>query len=303
MPNTFLKASRIAPTALALLQREIVLPGLVWTDGLGDFRGAANDTVSIRVPARTTANRRALRGEGSARQIQMSSLTETKVDVTLDWDIYNAVPITDEELTLDIVDFGEQVLQPQMRAVAEDLENLVAETLQGATYPSGHDITFVDGSDDIYDVVVDARAALSKADVPVGQRFLVVGANVEAAILKTDLFRRVDQSGADSALREATIGRIAGFDVVTSNAIDPDEAYAFHRTAVVLATRAPVVPAGASDGQSVESEGFAMRWLRDYDFSQAQDRSLVDAFAGCSMVTDDGVVKRAVKIVRTTSGS
>ena len=46
----------------------------------------------------------------------MDELTETKVDVTLDTAVYSAVPVTDEELTLDITDFGAQILEPQVRA-------------------------------------------------------------------------------------------------------------------------------------------------------------------------------------------
>jgi hypothetical protein len=139
MANTFIKATRIASAALGLLEREIVLPGLVWRDAGGDFRGAGGDTISIRVPARTQARTRALRGarpstsEG-AGIITMDDLTETKVDVTLDTDVYSAVPVTDEELTLDLTDFGSQILEPQVRAVAEGIENAVAAEMTGATY-------------------------------------------------------------------------------------------------------------------------------------------------------------------------
>src|SRR5690606_37658808 len=113
----------------------------------------------------------------TSRTIALDSLTETKVDVTLTEDIYNAVPVTDEELTLDITDFGAQILTPQVRAVAEAVENAVADALQTATYASGHDLTMAP-SDDPYDVVVDARKALNDANVPMGQRVLVVGSAV-----------------------------------------------------------------------------------------------------------------------------
>jgi hypothetical protein len=42
-------------------------------------------------------------------------LYERKVDLTLDTDVYLDVPITDEVLTLDIADFGAQVLNPVRR--------------------------------------------------------------------------------------------------------------------------------------------------------------------------------------------
>jgi hypothetical protein len=51
--NTFLKPTVIARTALGLLERELVLPSLVWRDAVADFAGAQGDTVTIRVPRMT----------------------------------------------------------------------------------------------------------------------------------------------------------------------------------------------------------------------------------------------------------
>lgn len=298
MANTFIKPTVIVRTALGLLEREIVIPGLVWTDGLGDFAGSFNDTISLRVPGRLTARRRNLRGAENVaaptgRQIISDSLTETKVDVTLDQDSYSSVKITDEELTLDIADFGAQVLAPQVRAVAEDLEAGIVSEMQAADYETEINLDVSNP----YNGIVDARKALNDANVPLAGRRLVVGSAVEAAILKSEAFRRVDQSGSDNALREAMIGKIAGFDVYTSNALAEDEAYAFHMTAFILAMRAPMIPDGATFGKSESYQGLAMRWLRDYDYANVQDRSLVDTFFGTAVVEDgaDGFI-RAVKL-------
>jgi len=286
--NTFIKASRIAAAALGLLEREIVLPGLVWRDAVGDFAGAGGDTISVRVPARTQARTRTLRGaRGSASEgtgiITMDDLTETKVDVTLDTDVYNAVPITDEELTLDISDFGAQILAPQVRAVAEGIENALADEMMGATYAT----TLTLDTSDPYKTAVDAGVALNKANVARTERVLVVGADMEGVFLKSDHLSKVDQSGSDDALRRAVIGRLAGFGpVVATNALPPDVGFAFHRTAFVLAMRAPAIPGGASFGSSQTYQGLAMRWLRDYDFRNVQDRSLVDTYIGTTAVID-----------------
>lgn len=288
MANTFIKATRVAAAALGLLEREIVLPGLVWRDAGGDFAGAGGDTISIRVPARTTARTRTLRGaRGSSSEgtgiITMDDLTETKVDVTLDTDVYNAVPVTDEELTLDITDFGAQILAPQVRAVAEGIENALVDEMLGATYAT----TLTLDTSDPYKTAVDAGVALNKANVARTERFLVVGADMEGVFLKSDHLSKVDQAGSDSALRRAVIGRLAGFgDVIATNALPPDVGIAFHRTAFVLGMRAPAIPSGASFGSSQTYAGLAMRWLRDYDFRNVQDRSLVDVFIGTSSVVD-----------------
>jgi hypothetical protein len=286
--NTILKAERIAAAALGLLQREIILPELVWRDAGGDFAGAGGDTISIRVPARTTARTRSLRGARPAASegvgiITMDELTETKVDVTLDEAVYNAVPCTDEELTLDIVDFAKQILAPQVRAVAEGLENKLAAEMTGAAYAT----TLTLDTTDPYNTLVDARVALNKSEVPMAERTCVVGANLEGVFLKSKHISEADKSGSDTALRDAVIGRIAGFgDIIVSNALPPNVGFCFHKTAYVLSLRAPVKPDGANFGISQKFGTLALRWLRDYDFRNVQDRSMVDVYAGTNIIAD-----------------
>lgn len=288
MANTFLSADRIAATSLGLLQREIVLPGLVWTDAVADFVGAAGETVNIKVPARTRARRRPLnQARPSASEgdgiITMDELTETSVPVQLTDDVYNAIAITDEDLRLKLTDFGQQVLQPQVRAVAEGLEEMVAAEMLGATYATTLTVDTVDP----YNTMIDARVALNDANVPLGDRVAVVGSALEGAILKSKHLSEVDKSGSDSALRDAEIGRMAGFGMIhQSNALPPNVGFVFHRTAFILSMVAPAVPDGASYGSSQTFQGLAMRWIRDYDFRNVQDRSLVNVFAGTNIVAD-----------------
>ncbi|WP_431781709.1 P22 phage major capsid protein family protein [Streptomyces chumphonensis] len=282
MANTFLKPEVIAATSLGLLQREVMLPRLVWSDAISDFAGAKNDTVSIRVPARLEAREYGWRNDRSS-EIVLDELAETKIDVSLNHDIYSAVAVTDEQLTLDIRDFGGQVLAPQTYAIARAVEDLLVTTIEGATY--ANTIT-VDPSDP-FSGAVDARTALNKAEVPRDGRVLLVGADFEAAMLKSELLKRVDESGSDGALREATIGRYAGFTVVGSNAIAADTAYAFVRSAFIFAMRAPAIPAGVSFGQSASDQGIAMRWIRDYDPMRLRDRSVLNTFVGSAVVRDN----------------
>lgn len=289
MAHTFIKAEKIAAQALGLLEREIVLPALVWRNAGGSFVGAAGDTITMRVPARTTARTRVLRGaRGTASEgegiITMDELTETSVDVTLDTAVYSAVPITDEQLTLDISDFGAQIAEPQVRAIAEGVENAVIAEITGATYATT--ITGVTSAN-VYDKLVDARVALNKANVAMSERYLVAGSDFEGILLKSDDLHQVDHSGSPSALRDAEIGSIAGFSrVIISNGLPADQAYAFHRTAYVLNMQAPAIPAGASFGASRAYANLSLRWLRDYDFRNVQDRSMFDVYIGTNVVAD-----------------
>jgi len=282
--NSFLKPEVINRTALKLLEREIVLPRVVWNYADAEFRGAKNDTVTLRLPAVLDSRTYAFRNDRS-NPIVVDDVEETGVPVVLNQDIYSAVAITDEQLTLDIVNFAEQVLSPQVKAVARGLESLIASTMAGATITT--EIAFDSG--ELWDTLVEARQALNDANVPSENRVLVVGSDIETEMLLDDKFNRVDSSGdgmATSALREATIQRLAGFTIIGSQAIDPGVAYALHPTAFAFVNVAPVVPDGVTYGSRMADGGLSMRWIRDYDSMYLRDRSVVSSFAGCTSVED-----------------
>lgn len=326
MANTFLKPSKIANTAIGLLYRELVVARTLWTDAVnpGEFSGALNDTVNMRIPARRTARKRTLRA-GTAIVNDVSA--EFSLPVTLTTDVYNGAPITDEELTLDITDFAIQVLNPQIRAVAEGLEDEAIDEIENAAYTGGMSINpdwtefKVGGRTDWYLVAARAAKLLDKNHVPASERTLLVGADVKEQIITDDRFARNDSIGAGAvdALRERMIGRIAEFNVVSSTDIDDDAAFAYHRTAFVLATRAPATPRGANavsqrtmgqpGGAMGYWDGVSIRWLSDYDFTNTTDRSLVNAWVGTATVLDPDTpsnpasTKSLMRAVQIVNGS
>lgn len=291
MSVTPIKAEKVVATALGLLDRELTLPGLVWRDAVSGFEGASNDIINVKVPAYVAANERALRS-GAART--QSSLAENKIAVKLTDDLYVDVPITDEELTLDIADFGAQVLNPVTSAIARKMEDKLATLLGTPKDGLGQSLVYhtnlahASASDDAYETAVDARAALNDARVPMAGRFIVTGSGFESDILKSAKFVDASQSGTTATLREAQIGRIAGFDVYTSPALAPTEAYACHKTAFVLANRAPVVPSGAPWGAVGNYNGTAIRTVRVFDADAVEDRFIADSWMGACAVTDAG---------------
>jgi hypothetical protein len=289
MANAFLKAEKIVSQGLGLLQRELILPRLVTRLGRADFVGAKNDTVDIKIPSLLKG--REYEWRTRTAPITYDDLEETSIPVTLDKHPYSAVAVTDEELTLDIASWGEQVARPQVRAVAELLESYVADAMNTANYADSvtYDAPADPTADDLsfYRALVDARKALNEANVPAAGRVVVLGANVEAAALLSPHLVKTNEAGTDSALREATLGRIAGFTVIGNvNSVDPDFAVAFHPTAFALANVAPVVPDGATIGSTLDFEGLAMRWIRDYDPDHLRDRSVYSAFAGSASIED-----------------
>lgn len=297
MAQVFLKAEKIISQGLGLLQRELVLPRMVVRYGVADFRGAKNDTITIRIPSLLKG--REYEWRTRTAPIEVDELNEYSIPVTLDKHVYNAVQITDEELTLDIASWGEQVARPQIRAVAEVLEGYIATAMDTANYR--HEVSFVEDDPDLvesrafYRAAVEARKWLNVENVPAAGRVIVLGSNVEAAALNSAHLVKVDQAGTDSALRDAVIGRIAGFTVLGNvNSVDPDFAVAMHPTAFALANVAPLVPDGASAGATMTFDSLAMRWIRDYDSDYLRDRSVYSSFAGAASVEDGRDLTSAV---------
>lgn len=281
--SNFLKATAVRDSVLTALARMLTMSPTVWRDAGGSFRGAFGDTITIRVPAYTSADSRTLRS-GTSRTRR--GLFETAVPVTLDHNLYRDVPLTDEHQTLDILNFSRQVINPMLGGIARGVEDAL---LEDAVTTADYEHTVTVGADP-YDSVVDARKHLNDSRVPFADRFLAVGSSVEAAIIKSDQFARVDASGTSQTLREGVIGRIAGFTVLAVPGIAPDEAYAYHRTAYALSLQAPVVPAGAPSGFTVNQDGFAMRLVQVLDSATIENIVAADVFVGASPVIDHGTV-------------
>lgn len=288
MANRFLRAEKIVAQGLGLLQRELILPRLVVRYGVADFRGAKNDTINIRIPSLLRG--REYEWRTRSRAIEVDELTEYTIDVRLEKHPYHAVQITDEEMTLDLVSWGEQVARPQIRAVAERLEGYIADAMENANYR--HSVTWTPGSGDSDDfsfqrTVNQIRKYLNQENVPTAGRKLLLGANVEEAALNSPNLIRANEAGTDDTLRNAVIGRISGFEVIGNcNSIDPDFAVAMHPTAFSFANAAPYVPSGVASGATASYDSFALRWIRDYDSNYLRERSVYSSFAGAASVED-----------------
>src|SRR5690606_12183483 len=129
--SDFLKPEVIASVAMGLLERELILGQLVWTSHGLDFTGAKNDTVNLRVPAKLSAREYDWRNDPSYT-ITTDNVIDGSYPVSLSHDLYSAVAVTDEEMTLDIESFGTRVLTPQVRAVAEEIDGRIASMIQDA---------------------------------------------------------------------------------------------------------------------------------------------------------------------------
>lgn len=288
---SLLTAVPIGELAIELLRRQIVLPALVSRVGAADYTGSGG-TVTLRVPVSRTAHEQTTPGA----DIDLDPIEEESVNVTLrHW--YDATTLTDEDLTLNLVDYGRQVLAPQVASVAEAAENELAEVMGGLdpdpeiTWAAEPDVE----ADE--DTLLAIREYLSDAKVPGTGRAVAVATDIATRLLRNPKFTRADARGQAgmTALESATLGNLYGMDVVESTALDKGIAVGFHRSAFAYGNRAPVVPPEVF-GTSMTDSGLALRVVKVFNANKLATISAVSVFAGASVVEDDEEVTRAVLV-------
>lgn len=274
-----LTAKRISKAGIALLTRSLVLPMTVTRVAGEEFSGSNGDTVTVRVPQPGASREQVTPGA----TITYDDVTEIPVDVTLKH-LYHGKLVTDEEMTYELEDFARQVSAVQIDAVATGAEATIAAVMNALTPRIEFAATAT--SADTKAVLLEAREILGEAEVPAANRYLAVSPSIGTRLLSVDDFTKVDASGSGSALREAVIGRLFGFTVVESPALDADEAVAYHSSGFVFANRTPVAPKGAADSASVTAQGIGLRQIFQYVPDKLSDASVVSTFAGAAAVND-----------------
>lgn len=281
MPNVFLTPDVIAKAALATLYNHAVLAGLVHRDFEADFNGKVGDTITVRKPSVFEANV-FNRGTG----IVLQDVDEDGVPVTLDTILDVSVAVTDEQMTMEIVDFAAQILTPAMEAINQGVDQRLAAKLVEV---AGESVTVDEAKD-----LVDAKTALTQNAVPFTDRAAVHGSVLAGLLEKDPLFHEADKRGDTIGLREAEIGRKFGFDNFTDQNLDElgdDLGVAFHRTAVALVTRTLAVPEGGVKAAVESYKGLAVRVMYGYDITHKQQILSIDTLIG---VADIDGANRAV---------
>ncbi|MDH6462062.1 hypothetical protein M2302_002237 [Micromonospora sp. A200] len=277
------KPEKLALTAVGMLEQELVIPALFQKEGIDQFRGAKDDTVSVTVEGVLPFHEYGWRNDRT-NPLQFDTYSERKIAVTFGGDVYNAVKLTDEQAEMDLDGWG-KLLRPQVKAIARGMQRRAVKTLTDQTYA----VTVGNAEQNLRGALIEARRVLNKFNVPDGARYLLVGSDFETALLgdeKLNLAQNVGEAEAASALRNATIGDRYGFKIVVDQTIPGDAAFAFASSAFIFLNAAPAVPQSVPFGSTTSFEGISLRWMRDYDSMYLQDRSIVNTYVGFRSVTD-----------------
>lgn len=301
MPNTFIKPEAVVNAGIGLLNRQLVLGHLVDRRGIADFVGKKNDTITMRTGVRVGAARKwDLRATDSSRNTVKNSITTLAIDVKLTDVVEHAVGVSMEELTLDIESFGSQIAMPQIEAIAQliedDLADLIANA-NGKTYAVTGTELDLDNPQVTFNGI---RRQLNDLNVPRSDRIMVVGSAIEEHLLNDDRFSKADEIGVDvsmAALADARLRRTALMDIFSVPALPANFGCAFHRSAFMWVNGAPAVPLQPQFAAGASSDGIGLSWIKDYDSNDKTDTSDFLTLCGYQAVAD-GEGANAGKVVR-----
>jgi hypothetical protein len=270
----FISAERVSALAVELLARTIVLPATVTRVPVVDYTGSGG-RVLIRVPQRREAKE-------FSGTINYDNINEDQVEVdAVRW--YDGVNVTTEQKTLEVVSFGQQVIAPMVTAIAEAGEQLLGDAMNDLT--PEQDWTDLSDPDKTRDDVLQLRAELTQANVPLADRTLACAPDVASAILRI-LARSAADTGSDAELRSGVVGRFLGFTIVESNALAPGSGVAYHRSGFAFTTMAPALPEGGVQAARTTNSGIALRTVYAFDPSTGDDVILLDTFGGAAFISN-----------------
>lgn len=202
MPNEILTARQIAMEGLMRLKSTLIMPNLVNRDYSSEFK-QKGDTIDVRVPATYVADE-------FGGTINLQDNIEGKVPVKMDIHADVSTEVTSQEMTLEINEFSDRFLSGMILAISEKVDKKIAENAArgipnfvgvAGTTPSTLKTGFS-----------DPRLKLNKLRVPQSLRRLVFDPDAEAELGNLDVLTKVNESGSTQGLREASMGRVKGFD-------------------------------------------------------------------------------------------
>lgn len=286
MPNQLYTPEQAATSSIAALRYLSTLPRTVNQSMSTEFVPGRGATVNVPKPVTlsTPEARVYTKAKRDAREaIVFDELSQGFVPVKLEDQVYKAVRLPDNFLTFTLRDLEQQVIAPMAQSVVDGIVKPLVDKMTGIATEASIPAFKADGSNALA-VIIAARKVLNGRKVPLSNRTFAVGGAVEAALLQVPQLQKVNEAGTDGMLREATIGRLFGFTILSAPELPEDFGVAYDRDAFASVTRVAAAPAGAGFTAVKTAEGFSMRYLQHYNPLQLEDQAVLDAFAGAEVV-------------------
>ena len=300
LQHTVVNADRNASTALAALEETLVLSSFMQKESIDRYKGGSDTSVNVKVEGVLPYREYGWRNDRS-NPIQFDRYAERSLTVGFQGDIYSAVQLIDEQATMDPIGWDRLAVK-QGEAVGRGIEQRALTAITTA----GYDVAVGINQADMRSALIYLRRVANALKVP-GKRTLVISPDVEMALLSDrdlTIAANVGDARASAALTDATLGRLMGFDLVVANELPANSAFLFlGDSPFVVASGAPVAPQSVKHvATKATPNGFATRWLTDYDANFLTDRSVVNSYVGFREIKDpvitlgtvNGLAKQAI---------
>lgn len=283
MANTLYTPQQAARSTLAALRYLTTLPRTVRQDFSQEFVAGRGQVVNIKNPITAGNARTYTPANRTARDaIVFDELAQDTIPVTLDTQVYKAIRLPDNFATFTLTSLETEVIRPMAESVVDGVTAPLLTEMNAVATDAGVPALAADGSNAL-DVLIELRAVLNARKVPMTDRYFALTPQAEAAFLRLDQLQKVNESGTDGVLREAILGRLMGFTIVTDPGLTKSVAY--HRDAFAHVTRPSKQPQGAAFSSTIAQDGFALRYLQHYNPLQLEDQAVVDTFAGAETLS------------------
>lgn len=178
------------------------------------------DTVNV-----TTIGDPTVRTYDKATDLITEDVDDDQVSLLIDQGQYFSFRVNDVDKVQAAGDFQSPATNRAGHKMKDGLDTYVASLYTGVaaannlTPDNAGTVTpvSVDTGQVAWQTLVDLSVLLDEADCPEEGRYVVVPPAFHGKLLNSDLFERVDASGSSEGLRNGTVGRAAGFDVLKSN--------------------------------------------------------------------------------------
>ena len=199
-----------ARESIAVLMENMVMGSLVHRDFSNEVANFG-DVVNTRKPVDATIDRKT-----DADTVQYEDAVLNNVQVPLNQHMYAAFVIKDGERSKSLQDLIQIHLITRMKAMGNGIDRAIVGRMAHELIGNPADRVGKLGDlnkTNAYDTTLEAREKLNRSLAWVSGRNLVLAPGSETAMLQTELFIKANERGdGGSALEEARLGRIAGFD-------------------------------------------------------------------------------------------
>ena len=293
--HTVVKPEKIAAAAVVAIGEESVLTKTVERRSFDEFKGAAGDKITFRVEGTLPVRSYEWRNDRS-EQIKTDTYVEQTVDLTVEPNNdYSAVALIDEALEFDFKGAWGKIFNAQVKAVTGGLDRRIRAQVLSAPYErvmalvassANKAAAAADGEDLVFNFFSDVQAELKALRNPDANVVAVVGSGWANLLRKASKSTKNEGTG-DGAFASNVIATFANITAVEDPTLAKNEGYVYAASAFLLFTAAPKVPVGAVQGGISNENGYALRWIQDYDASRQIDRSTFNSWIATGVTKDN----------------